>query len=211
MKTALQVLSSVKEQKWCRSLGTNHKMLEEIQNHYTLIKENNHVLHHTTTAKCHQSEAGASPLEGYHPQICVENKQVFSVLSSVFSLKPGTLTVAYRVCTLPPIFPPLRSILKTTYSIMLLLWRLIQASHCPTVMVIEPFKPSSKQPLQRHYPSLTRPYVPGTLNHLLFPEHAIFYNVSMFSLVLFAVSSPSIFTNWILIILHYLAQTPLSP
>ena len=46
------------------------------------------------------SEAGASPLEGYHPQ-------VFSVLSSVFSLKSGTLTVAYRVGTLPPIFPPL--------------------------------------------------------------------------------------------------------
>ena len=181
-------------------------MLEGIQNHYTLIKENNHVLHHTTTAECHQWGRSIS-LRGLPPTGLLSS--IFSVFTYVWD-SHCSLQSRYSASNLSSF--DLRSILKTTYWIMLLLWKLIWASHCPTVMVTEHFKSSSKQPLQRHYPSLTHPYVPGTLNHLLFPEHAIFlfYNASTFLLVLFAVSSPSIFTNWMFIILHYLAQTPLS-
>lgn len=182
------------------------KMLEGIQNHYTLIKENNHVLHHTTTAKCHQSEAGAPPLEvTTHRSAWRTNRSSQSYLQcSHLSLG---LLLQPRVCTLPPIFPSLRSILNTTYSIMP---TSVKTSHCHTVMVIEPFKPSSKQPLQRHYPSLTRPYIRHTEPLLFFLNMPYFIMLPCFYLVLFAVSSPSFSPTGCSFILHYLAQTPLS-
>lgn len=97
-ENSTSILSSVKEQKWCNSRGINHKTLEGMQSHYTLIKKNRPPQHNS--GQVSQERGRSTSLRRWspethppcpHPRVCVETKQVFSVLSSVFSLNPGLL------------------------------------------------------------------------------------------------------------------------